>query len=158
MTEDDHSVPEIPDDPKFEKTVRLQVQFIMNAWNIGDFRAAGRALDGLVDLLWSFCSIEAQKKFSESVFTVKTAKNLYTEDDWRRIKIYGNVPKKRQREIQSQLISHNKHGFYNCRRQQLRYLSFILKSLNLMFRKDGSLYDDGESDIDESQDEIVKKK
>ena len=72
---------EIPDDPKFEKTVRIQANDMLRAWNIGDFKAAGRALDALKNFLWAWLKDEARERFENVKFKSKVISDFYTEED-----------------------------------------------------------------------------
>lgn len=132
----------IPDDPKFERTVRIQTGDMLRAWNVGDFKAAGRSLDALKNFMWAYLTDEAKEKFNNVQFKSVTIADLYTADDEEALRKYGELGRKRIKALERERNRKNRLSYYKCRETEIRYISHVIKSLDLGFRQDGVLYDE----------------
>ena len=102
----------IPDDPKFGVTVRKQLETILEAWNAGDFKAAGRGIDALKNFLWPWFTKKARDKFDSVKFKTTTLEELHTEEDRQCLEDYGELPKKRIDALKKQRNRTNKLRYY----------------------------------------------
>lgn len=131
----------IPEDPKFEVSVRNQLDLIRQAWSLGDLMATERCIDVLQTILWPYFLTNIKEDLESLKYVPLRIEDVYTDEDRERLAVFPKLKRKRIKQLVRKIVAQNKILFYNVLKKKMNIIMGAVDELNLAFGSKSTQYD-----------------